>query len=411
MQQHKEGNDEPVERSDRQTLLIASRVFGASGQPWLWRQVVGLREFRKELLCWERHNPANYLAQDVEVHVLPGDPAPYDGAGRWWYRLRNLAGRNFYAAVGREKEELLKLLDRLHPDAILCYFGDTAMRLLPVALRKGIPVVAYFHGDFQFLDNRWYRWSLLRSLSHFSAIIVVTDAERDWMVEHGVAKERIHWIPCGASTNLFRPRNSTVGGPARFVMVSRLSLEKGCELSVRAFGMAAKDLSDSELHIYGDGPMRKPLEELVAELDVKDRVTFHGYVDERRLADVLPGYDVFIQHTVGREGSPVSVVEAMACGLPVVVTPAGDIVRQVVAEETGLLVAKGDIPAMALAMRRLACDADLRQTLGRAARERAVNLYDSSAQTRRLERVLLETAGGIQVRGDDSALCEGALGG
>lgn len=386
-------NDLGMARSGKSKLLIASRVFVASGQPWLWRQVLGLREFDTQLLCWERQNSATYPAGDAVVHVLPGDAAPYDGIGRWWYRLRNLPRRNLYAAVSRERRQLSKLLDLVRPDVILCHFGDIAMRLLPEARRRRVPLVAYFHGDFQFYDNRWYRWSLRQCASHFSAIIVVTDAERRWMLEHGVDAERVHWIPCGAPTDLFRLRDSAAAGPTRFVMVSRLSVEKGCDLSIRAFAIVSKELYSCELHLYGDGPKRELLQELVAELGIKDRVIFHGYVDERRLAERLPGYDVFIQHTVGREGSPVSVVEAMACGLPVVATPAGDIGRQVVAGETGLLVEKGDVPAMAAAMLELVRSPELRRRLGKAGRERAVTMYDSSLLTRRLEQVLLNVAG------------------
>lgn len=374
-------------------LLIASRVFVVSGQPWLWRQVINLRRFRAEVLCWDRQNSKTYPTPNIQVHVLPGELAPYEGVGRWWYRLRNLPGRNFYAAVGSDRRGVSRFLELVRPDIILCHFGDIAMRLLPEAQQRKIPLVAYFHGDFQFFDNRWYRWSLHRCIERLSAIIVVTEAEKRWLLDQGVDSERIHWIPCGAPTSLFRPYDRMRVGPTRFVMVSRLSPEKGCDLSLRAFARVNEKLCNSQLHLYGDGPKRKHLEQLATELDINDRVIFHGYVDEQQLAQVLPDYDVFIQHTVGREGSPVSVVEAMACGLPVVATGAGDISRQVCDGETGVLIEKGDIVTMASSMLQLARSPDLRLRMGKAARERAMNLYDSSTQTSRLEQVLLGVAG------------------
>ena len=385
-------NDRSVERSIQPKLLIASRLFGASGQPWLWRQVVGLRGFRKELLCWERQNPVTQPARDVSVQVLSEDPAPYDSAGRWWYRLRNLRGRNFYGAIGRERRQLCKLLRRERPAVILCNFGDIAMRLLPVAWREGIPVVAYFHGHFGFLSNRWYRWSLSRCLRQFSAIVVLTKAERQWMLDHKVPEDKLHVIPCGAPTEMLRPGAQNLGRAARFVMVSRLVGQKGCDLSIKAFARLASDVTGAELHIYGDGPARVDLQHLVEALGLKAKVFFHGYVEERELAEVLPSYDVFIQHSLQNEGFPVSIAEAMACGLPVVATAVGGIIEQVVEAKTGLLVEERDVDGMAAAMWRLACDTRLRQSMGQAGRERAVNQYDSSLLTRRLEQVLLGVA-------------------
>jgi glycosyltransferase involved in cell wall biosynthesis len=371
-------NDRGMARSNQPKLLIASRLFGASGQPWLWRQVVGLRGFRKELLCWERQNPVTQPAGDVSVQVLQEDPAPYDSAGRWWYRLRNLRGRNFYAAIGRERRQLVALLRRERPAVILC--------------NEGVPVVAYFHGHFGFVSNRWYRWSLSRCLRQFSAIVVLTKAERLWMLDHGVSEDKLHVIPCGAPTEMFRPGVRNLGRAVQFVMVSRLVGQKGCDLSIKAFARTASDVTGAKLHIYGDGGARHDLQHLVGALGLKAQVFFHGYVEEQELAEALPSYDVFIQHSLQNEGFPVSIAEAMACGLPVVATPVGGIIEQIVEEKTGLLVEERDVEGMAAAMRRLACDAQLRQSLGQAGRERAVNQFDSSLQTRRLEQVLLGVA-------------------
>lgn len=387
-------SDPSVERYKEPKLLVASRLFGASGQPWLWRQVVGLRGFRTELLCWERHNPMTYPTSDVSVHTFQGDPAPYDGTGRWLHRLRNLPKRNFYAAVGRERHDLSELARRMKPKVILCYFGDIAMRLMPVARSVGAPLVAYFHGDFQFLENRWYSWSLAPMARYFAAVVVVNQIEREWMLRHGVPAEKLHTIPCGAPTDVFRPRDRSPEGPVRFVMVSRLSPAKGCEWSIRAFAQVARELLNCQLHIYGDGPLREALQRMVRELGVGNRTVFHGWVGEHQLAEALPLYDVFLQHSLEKEGFGVSIVEAAACELPVVVTAVPGVVGEHVVEgQTGLCVPEKDVSAMAAAMLELVRSPDLRRRLGKAGRERAVTLYDSSLQTRRLEQVLLNVAG------------------
>lgn len=373
-------------------LLIAARVLGASGQPWLWRQVVNLGGFDRQLLCWQRRTTGRDPLSQFSLHVMPHAAAPYDDAGRWRHRIRNLAGRNFYAAVGQERRQLEALLRQEKPGVILCYFGDIAMRILPVAKAAGIPVVAYLHGDFLFVSNRWYRWSLCRCHCDFAAIVVVTEAERRWLLANGVPADKLHVIPCGAPTEVFRPRPGKPAGRVRIAMASRLVDEKGCHYAVEAFSRIVADLMGVELHVYGDGPERNNLQQQVDRLGLNGQVFFHGYVGEQQMAETLPFYDIFIQHSLRKEGSPVVIAEAMACGLPVVATSVGGVVDQVIDGKTGFLVAEHDVDGMAAAMRRLAGDPELRQRLGQAGRKRAVESYDSSRLTRRLEQLLMDVA-------------------
>lgn len=373
-------------------LAIFTRTFGAGGRPWMWRQVVGMEGFEKTLFCWERLNRETQPTKDVDEHILSGNPAPYDGSTRWLHRARTALGRNFYAAAGADRATLESLLRGLSPDVILCQFGEMGMRVLPVARKLGIPLAVYLHGDFPFLRNRWYRWSLLRCIPFFAGIVVVTQAERRWLEDHGMDPAKIHYIPCGAPTEIFRPGKAHPDQPVRFVMVSRLQPDKGCDVSVTAFAKVARACEWARLDIFGEGEERPNLEAMVERLGIRDKVRFRGQVSEADLAHELPDFDVFIQHSRVREGSPVSLVEAMACGLAVVATPVGGIPDQVVPGETGYLVPEEDGNAMARAMETLAHDPALRRRLGAAARKHCLLRHDAANQTRKLERLLLSLA-------------------
>jgi glycosyltransferase involved in cell wall biosynthesis len=386
------GADEVLGDCTKPKLLIAARVLGASGQPWLWRQVIGLSDFRNVLMCWERRIPGNSdpLAA-YQVHVMQQEAAPCDGKDRWWYRLRNTLGGNFYAALGRDRSELVDVLHKERPDAILCYFGDVAMRLLPLARRERIPVIAYLHGDFLFNSDRWYRASLKHCAKQFAFIVTVTEAERRWLIEQDVAVAKVKVIPCGAPIDFFHPASQAKDGPIQFVMCSRLVDGKGCDLTIRAFARVVSATQQVQLQIYGDGPARTQLEKLVVSLGLCESVFFHGYVDEHQIAEALPSCDVFVQHSLTKEGSPVSIAEAMACGLPIVTTPVGGIAEQVVDGLNGLLVQERDVDAMFLAMHRLAVNRDLRLKLGQAGHRRATTAFDCSRQTHRLAQVIRQT--------------------
>jgi glycosyltransferase involved in cell wall biosynthesis len=326
---------------------------------------------------------------DIPVHVLDAKPTPYDGRGRWLLRAANLRGRNFYAARFREYREMRKLLQSLQPSAVLCYYGEISLRTVDVASSLGIPTIAYIHGDVGLKQNRWYRWSLIHMLQRFAEIVVVSEQERTWLLSVGAGADRVHVIPCGAPTGQFSPVTERSPGPVRFAMVSRLVEQKGCRQSVSAFAEVASKRPEVALEIFGDGPLRDELERLVQAHQVADRVTFHGDVDNAVLAQELPRCDVFLQHSLIGEGASVSIVEAMASGLPVVTTALGGNVDLVLDGVTGFTVGEGDTAAMARAMLQLTDDEALRVDMSRRARVRAVESFDAAVLARRLEQVVL----------------------
>ncbi|KQV40401.1 hypothetical protein ASD36_16630 [Rhizobium sp. Root1334] len=369
-------------------LMIVTRQFGASGQPWIWRQVSGIQGFKKQVVWWKRENTVSQPRNDFEEFQISGDPAPYDNRGRWLHRSRTAMSGNFYASVGKERRQIAELMAQLHPGVILCYFGDMAMRLLPVALEQKVPLVAYLHGDFLFKTNRWYRWSLRACLEHFAAVVVVTNAERDWLLKHGVPSHKIHVVPCGAPISVFHPVRDLGNSELNFIMASRLAEEKGCHLSIAAFSKFLKIFPAARLSVFGDGPQRSDLEQLVAKLNLTNRVIFHGYVGQLELAHQMAKHDIFIQHSLRKEGSPVSIVEAMSCGLPTISTPVGGISDLVIDKVTGLLIDEGDVGRMASSMALLAADEDLRRKYGNAAMERAASRFNSDIQTEILQKIL-----------------------
>ena len=183
-------------------------------------------------MYWVRDNSLDQPQRDFEEIRIVGDPAPYDGPGRWVHRLRTVLSGNFYASVGKERKQIAKLIARHYPGVILCYFGDIAMRVVPIAINMNVPIVAYLHGDFLFSANRWYRASLIKTLRHFSAFVVVTLAERDWLLSQGVERYKIHVIPCGAPIELYQAVNHVEKSALTFITASRLSEEKGVHFSL-----------------------------------------------------------------------------------------------------------------------------------------------------------------------------------
>lgn len=376
-------------------VLVVCRQFGHVSEVWLHRQTGLLRRLSPAVMCWAREAAA---CADFPVVVVPFDPLPHQGAGRWWWRARNLRGRNFYGSVGAECAELAEMLAALRPQVILCHFGTVALRVMPAAAALGIPLVVHFHGiDITgSLRDRWYRWSLQRWLPQFAAMVVVAGYQREILRGLGAEAAKIHQIPCGVPLDEITLSRAVQAVPCRFIAVGRLVDKKAPLVNLRAFARCLELAPGCELVVIGDGPLAEAAHALSGKLGIGQHVRFLGSQPPEVVAAELARASVFIQHSVtsrsgDREGWPVSIAEAMAAGLPVVATRHAGITEQVVDGQTGMLVDEHAHQAMGERMARLARDPDLRERMGARARAAAI-YFDQPAMVARLEAVLVQAA-------------------
>jgi glycosyltransferase involved in cell wall biosynthesis len=161
-------------------------------------------------------------------------------------------------------------------------------------------------------------------------------------------------------------------GRRGIVHVARHHPVKDQPTLIRGFATAAADLPDVDLVLVGDGPLRQDLEDLARSLGVAGRVKFVGI--RSNVPDWLAAADAFALTSVS-EAASLTLLEAMATGLPVVVTAVGgnpEIVRDGV---DGLHVPRGDVAALSAAFRRLFTDPALAARLGASGRARARDRY------------------------------------
>lgn len=180
------------------------------------------------------------------------------------------------------------------------------------------------------------------------------------------------------------------GGPLRVATVARLNPTKGHLHFLHAMARGVAEGMDLRWRIAGDGPHRAALEAAIAETGLGDRVELLGSLGEAEVLALLRGSDVFALTSFGRgEAAPVSVMEAMACGVPAICSRIGgtqDMIRDGV---DGLLVAQKDEDGLLGALRRLVGEAGLRPRLAAAARERAVSTFDHRIKARELRDALV----------------------
>ena len=202
------------------------------------------------------------------------------------------------------------------------------------------------------------------------------------------AARRLHVVYHGTDLSRFNP-TQRLREPGRILSIGRLVPKKGFLDLVEALSYLAHRRLNFACDIFGAGPQRAQLEAAVSEAGLADRVTLHG---DRLQADLLDAYrraSVFALAPVmtpdgDRDGIPNVLVEAMACGLPVVSTRLSGIPELIDDGVNGLLVEPRDPDALAAALERLLTHASLSQALGLAARHKVETSFDLSRNTRQL---------------------------
>ncbi len=215
-------------------------------------------------------------------------------------------------------------------------------------------------------------------------------------------------IPYGVDLERFRPRTARGERSDKVVVgaVARLSPEKGLDVLLRSAAVLVDGGTKLRVVLAGEGPSRESLVRLAEKLGISDRVDFRGEVPHEEVPAVLAELDVFALPSK-EEGFGVAALEAQAMEVPVVGSRVHGIPDVVDDGRTGLLVPPGDVEALAGAVGRLAGDAELRATLGRAGRAFVEERYRWEDNVAQMERLYRHLVGSFTERAARATLPEG----
>jgi colanic acid/amylovoran biosynthesis glycosyltransferase len=262
----------------------------------------------------------------------------------------------------------------------LVHAHDAAVGLAPAALRAmrrlDAPLIVTVHGP-DINEQRNVRmargYALLRD--HAAAFTVGSEFIRRRLARLGIDDERIHTIPQSIDPALwpFAERSPDPDGAVRLLCIGRLSPVKGVEFAVRALARLRDRHPALRLVIVGDGPLRPNLESLAGGLGVADRVEFKGTLTRDRLLPVMAACHALIHPGVElpggfAEAQGMVLIEAQACGMPVITTRAGGIPESVDEGRSALVVPHSDDAALAEAVDALLTHSARWPAMGRAGR-------------------------------------------
>lgn len=391
--------DASADGSIRPKLAVFLPVFGIPSEIWAVRQCVGMTTFDPVVIAWEKHpaTPADQFGLDVRYLDLP-----WASKRSLWRRAARRLGWASASINVEESRRIASVLREMEPDAILCHFLWTGVRVMNALAGssatgaeqslKSTPIIWHTHGRdvSQSLRERWFQSSVVGAMPHADGVVAVGAHQLKRLETLGLPPEKGRLIPCGVPMADFGvgPMPLRTTKAIRFISIGRVSSEKGVLQTIQAFAAVRSEWECAELVVVGDGPDLAAAKSLAVDLGVNASVRFTGVLDSAHVKAECAAAHAVVQHSreIGGwvEGFGVSVAEAMAAGLAPVVSATGGMFDQVQHNVNGLLFPPEDHGAQARAMLALAQDESLRLRLAEAARDSARH-YDTIGQIEALE--------------------------
>lgn len=208
---------------------------------------------------------------------------------------------------------------------------------------------------------------------------------RDKLAAGGVFPDRLRWVPHFVDASTVGVKEQPGAG---VIAAGRLSAEKGFDTLIRA---VAGLRPDARLDLAGDGPARQDLERLAADV-APGRVRFHGRLAKPELHQLMRGAAVMAVPSRWHENQPMIVLEAFACGLPVVGSDLGGIPELIEPGVDGELAPADDAPAWRAALDGILAHPDRALTMGRAARAKVELEFGAERHLAAVEQIYEEAA-------------------
>ncbi len=277
---------------------------------------------------------------------------------------------------------LISLLKHIECDVInlhshLFYF--TAIPALIAAHKLKVPLVVTVHGVFSpvnfTIDNlqKLYLYTFCRIVWNKARLVIcLTEADAREVVKYGCPRQKIVIIPNWVNTDLFKPAEYQEEN--LILWMGRFVSTKGLEYLVKAAKIVLQHYPKALFVLLGDGPLKSKIAHLIADEGLSKSFELRDSVSYEKVAEHICHASIFVFPSF-KEGMPFAVLEAMACGIPVVgsdIPGVNSIIRD---GEHGLLVEPKDHISLSKGIMRLLESKDLRTRLGKNARKLVEELY------------------------------------
>ena len=320
------------------------------------------RGHRVSVATWTRQRTANKVkvAEGFEVYRLKGVNFRLNGKISEYPLLPNLSN----------------LLKNIKPDIIHAHshLFLTTFSAVKAAKKLRLPSVVTVHGvsaerdAFTNFAQSSYLYTVGRWIfRNATRIICLTRSDAYEVMRCGADRSKIRIVPNAVDLNLFKPSTEKSNDPL-FVWVGNFVPEKGLRYLVKAIEVVIRECNDAKFILIGDGPMFPLIKEMVKKSGLNDYVRFTGFMDPKSVSYILSKATGFVFPSL-KEGMPKAVLEAMACGLPIIASNISGTDEFVTNGYDGLLVPPKNPQALGEAILNIVNNRNLAARLGANAKK------------------------------------------
>jgi len=337
-----------------------------------------------------------WSARGDNVTLIP----TFSGGGEPFYDISDAVEVIYLAdVVGTSHKNILSYIRRImalrrliverSPDVIVSFLSNVNVAAIIASLFLKAPLIICERQD-PSKRSRLYIWEIFAKLTYRFADMFTVQTESVANKVHdiypGLKKVRI--VPNPLSEGIYTFRANASNGRKILLGMGRLDSQKQIEKMIMAFADVASYYDGWDLHIYGDGPLKSVLKLKIDELGLNERVLLMGKTKEPW--KIMANADMFVM-TSQHEGFPNALLEAMAIGLPCVAFDCPSGPREISRDgKDALLVSLNDHEGLVSALMKLMGDEELRNSLGKQARESAFSRFNLKEVIKKWDQLFIE---------------------
>ncbi|SDC82940.1 Glycosyltransferase involved in cell wall bisynthesis [Algoriphagus faecimaris] len=317
--------------------------------------------------------------------------------------LANYLKPKLHHSILRRLGLLQKPLDQLYfsdylkkkkIDLIFANYGPAGAKVAPVVKNIGIPLIVHFHGFDasvrEIISNNREAYKEMFTIA--KSIIVVSEAMKHDLINLGAPENKIKKIIYAPNSNFLKIIPDYYSN--QLLSIGRFVEKKAPYLTLMAYKLAKGKCPKLKLKFIGDGPLLSICRDLAKSLHIKD-IEFSGVFNRKEIQNEMSNSFCFIQHSKraengDKEGTPVSILEAMAAGLPVISTNHAGIPEIVIDGQNGFIVEEGDVEAMAEKMIQLHVDRKLAEIFGKKGKSTIEQNHNSTNYFKNINALILD---------------------
>jgi glycosyltransferase involved in cell wall biosynthesis len=322
-----------------------------------------------------------FVSRKHEVHVISFENAQIQGATVHVLKLPVLVKNASYPFKIASTYRIQALIKKIKPDILHAHFV-TNYGLFSALCNFHPFILTAWGSDILVTPDARFLSKIKRPIAKFAlskADIITCDAEhmKKAMSELGASSEKIRLIHFGIDTMKFGPRQKSERLKARLgiadsptvISLRNLNPLYDVESLIKSASLVLKEIPETKFVIAGKGSEEKRLKELAKSLGIADSVKFIGFIQNDELPQYLNTMDVYVSTSLSDAGIAASTAEAMACGLPVIVTDVADNRKWVEDGVSGFVIQMKDPKSLAEKIIYLLKNEDIRKQFGKISRK------------------------------------------